>query len=167
MSFADSALADSPVNGRWLWLSRLLFFGIGLIAFCTATSATDSRAIIIQNDKGGAVTERAELIRDYRSAGTSVEIRGSFCLSSCTMYLGLPETCVTPQTVFGFHGPSSRHYGIALNPAAFEHWSQIMADHYPEPLRSWFLSKGRHRIVGFYEYLGSDLIRMGIRRCIG
>lgn len=81
------------------------------------------------------------------------------------MYLGLGSTCVAPNTVFGFHGPSSRMYGISLPPDVFEHWSSVMASHYPEPLRSWFLKKGRYLTVGFYKYSGRQLINMGIREC--
>ncbi len=165
MPCVDSACADTPV-------SRRLFRFAGLILLATALSghsgtAATNWAVIVRNDRGGAVAERAMLIQRYKTNGTKVEIRGDFCLSSCTMFLSLPGTCVAPETVFGFHGPSSRIYGIALSPSDFDHWSRVMADHYPEPLKSWFLSKGRHRIVGFYEYSGAELVNMGIQGCSG
>lgn len=81
------------------------------------------------------------------------------------MYLALPKACVTPDAVLGFHGPSSRIYGISLPPESFEHWSRVMAAHYPEPIKTWFLKKGRFRTVGFYMYSGQQLIDMGIRQC--
>ena len=129
-----------------------------------ASSATDN-TIIIHDDRGGGVVERARLIQTYQADGTRIEIRGNYCLSACTMFLSLRDTCVLPKTKFGFHGPSSRLYGISLSPASFEHWSKVMARHYPEPLRTWFIDEGRFRTVGFYEFSGRDLINMGISRC--
>ena len=41
----------------------------------------------------------------------------------------------------------------------------VMAAHYPEPLKSWFLKKGRYLTVGFYKYSGRQLINIGIREC--
>jgi hypothetical protein len=121
--------------------------------------------VVIRNDKGGGVVDRVRIIRRYQVSGTHIEIRGNYCLSACTLYLNLPNTCVSPQTLFGFHGPSSRVYGISLDAAAFDYWSRIMADHYPEPLRSWFLTTGRHRTVGFHGFSGNDLIQLGIAQC--
>ncbi len=122
-------------------------------------------AIVIGNDRGGSVEARLTTLRHLRNSGTRVEIRGDYCLSACTMYLGLANVCTTPRTVFGFHGPSSEIYGIGLTPAAFEHWSQVMARHYPEPIRSWYLSVARNRTMGFYSVRGSDLIEMGVVAC--
>ncbi|MFV2038368.1 MAG: hypothetical protein ACC646_12335, partial [Paracoccaceae bacterium] len=84
-----------------------------------ANMSADARAghtIVVRNDAGGSVQQRARLIRQYRADGTRLEIRGDFCMSACTMYLGLDNTCIAPDTVFGFHGPSSPIYGIALPP---------------------------------------------------
>lgn len=130
-----------------------------------ATGYRSGNRMIVRNDRGGNVAHRAQEISQLRQRGTRVEIRGEYCMSACTMYLGLRDTCVSPNTVFGFHGPSSPNYGIALMPAEFEHWSQVMASHYPAGLRSWFLREGRNTITGFHKMRGRDLIRMGIARC--
>lgn len=166
--FGKSAAADSPRSDRWPWSGFLLVaaFGLGiLLPDNIPVRAAGSRIIVVLNDQGGSVIERARLIRRYRAQGTQLEIRGQFCMSACTMYLGLSTTCVAPDTVFGFHGPSSRIYGIGLRPELFEYWSRIMANHYPEPLKSWFLKTGRHRTVGFNTYYGHQLIGMGIKAC--
>ncbi len=163
MPSIDSAYADSSFWRRWFRFSGLVLLAIALAGH--SGSAATNRAVIIQNDRGGAVIERLEIIQQYRASNTRVEIRGDYCLSSCTMFLGLPNICIAPDTVFGFHGPSSRIYGIALSAESFNHWSQIMADQYPEPLKAWFLRKGRHRIVGFLEFSGAELINMGIQQC--
>lgn len=164
---------DSPVLGAvFPWaksVGRHLAVVFGVVAclylFGFPGHAATGHSVIIQDDRGGAVIERVRIIENYRQTGTRVEIRGDYCLSACTLYLGLPDTCVAPETVFGFHGPSSPVYGVSLAPQTFDRWSRVMAEHYPKPIRAWFLREGRHRTVGFYNYSGSDLIRMGIKRC--
>jgi hypothetical protein len=160
----DSAFADSCT----LWIRRLLSLQTAMITgliLCGTLRANAAQIVVVQDDPGGAVDDRARLVQSYRKSGKQVETRSGYCLSSCTMFLGLGTTCIAADAVFGFHGPSSRMYGVSLPPDAFEHWSGIMAAHYPEPLKSWFLRKGRYLTVGFYKYSGRQLIDMGIREC--
>ncbi len=166
---ADSAAAvvSKFAIGPCLTGKTGMGFLLGLLFFCLPLNAATNHTVVIRNDVGGGVMERAKLIQTYQKNGTRIEIRGQFCMSACTMYLRLHDTCVTPNTVFGFHGPSSQVYGIALSSASFDRWSRVMADHYPEPLRSWFLQEGRHRIVGFHQFSGHDLIGFGVPRCQG
>lgn len=159
--------AESRVVARWrIRFIRLSLLTLSLLLVANISAAAGAgRTIVVRNDAGGSVVQRARLIRQYRANGTRLEIRGDFCMSACTMYLGLGNTCVAPDTVFGFHGPSSPIYGIALPPRVFERWSRIMADSYPEPLRTWFWETGRQRIVGFQTFRGAQLIEMGITAC--
>lgn len=120
--------------------------------------------LVVNNDSGGNMAARVAQIDALRNSGTPVEIRGG-CMSACTMYLALRATCVSPSATLGFHGPSSQYYGIALPQKEFEHWSRIMANHYPEPLRSWFLREGRNITVGFHRISGRELIRLGVPQC--
>ena len=133
------------------------------------TGARLANVVVIGNDKGGNVAERLRRIQRLQAEGAEVQIRGEYCLSACTLYLGLENVCVLPETVFGFHGPSSRLYGVALRPASFERWSRRMADLYPKPLRSWFLNVARKRITGFEMLSGREIIALGagIRNCRG
>lgn len=119
--------------------------------------------LIVRNDPGGVVSKRANEINQLRAKGIRVELRGQVCLSSCTMYLGLPNTCVFKGTTFGFHGPS--YYGTKLSDNDFEYWSQVIASHYPPRLRNWFMSTARYKISDYYRVKGSELIRMGVREC--
>lgn len=134
------------------------------LTLAQSSAATSSSAImIIGNDQGGLVSRRAAEISRILAQGTHVEIRGQVCYSACTMYLGMPDTCVLPQTSFGFHGPS--HYGRQLSARDFEYWSQVIASHYPAPLRSWYLAEGRTRISDYFTITGTELIRLGVRQC--
>lgn len=119
---------------------------------------------VVTHDPGGQIDDRAREIARLMRQGARVELRGG-CWSACTMYLALPGTCVSPGAVLGFHGPASTTYGLGLSPDVFERASRLMADHYPEPLRSWFLRKGRNVTVGFYRFSGVQLIEMGIPKC--
>ncbi len=137
------------------------------VAFLTAQPSQGAKprnAIVVQNDGGGNMANRVAQVQQLRRSGKPVEIRGN-CMSACTMYLGLRNTCVTPGARLGFHGPSSRYYGIALPREEFEYWSRVMANHYPSQLRSWYMREGRNIIVGYHHISGRELIRMGVPRC--
>ncbi|KQB17263.1 hypothetical protein H9N28_06240 [Rhodobacter capsulatus] len=118
--------------------------------------------IIVTADRGGYLGKRSDQIDRMRSMGQRVELRGT-CLSACTMYLSLPNVCVAPDAVLGFHGPSKN--GIPLPQRDFDYWSQVMARNYSEPLRSWFMTKARYITNGYYKVSGAELIRMGYPQC--
>ncbi len=118
---------------------------------------------VVGNDRGGYLHDRLIELENLQRNRVSVEIRGRVCFSTCTMFLGLPDTCVDPETTFGFHGPSQS--GRRLSQEDFDYFSKVMADFYPEPLKSWFMNKGRNRISGVYKIKGAEIIRMGIAPC--
>lgn len=129
----------------------------------TASPAQDRGVVVIRDDPGGRIVARLHEIDRILATGQRVEIRGRFCHSTCTMMIGLPGTCVSAGTRFGFHGPS--FLGVPMSARQFDYWSWQMARFYPPPLRDWFMRTGRHRIDGLYELSGVELIRMGIREC--
>ena len=118
---------------------------------------------VISNDRGGSVAQRVHEVRFLRRTGQPVQITGRVCLSSCTMLLSLAGTCIFPETIFGFHGPS-RH-GRPLKPETFDAVSKLIAAHYPAAVRQWYMAVARHRIDGHYEVPGYDLIAAGVRAC--
>ena len=129
-----------------------------------ATAQTQSREpFVVGNDRGGSIKERLYQLHKLRSTGQRVEIRGRICYSTCTMLLGLPETCVLPETQFGFHGPSLN--GRRLAPDRFEYFSRVIAQYYPRPLRDWYMDTGRKRLNRIYRISGSEIIAMGIQAC--
>ena len=146
---------------RQLVVVFCLLIPAGAAAQMTLANGT----VVIGNDRGGVVKERLIELRNLRATGQPVEIRGNICYSTCTMLIGLPQTCVAPSTTFGFHGPSS--YGRPLPPSEFDHVSRVMAHYYPEPIKTWFLQEGRNRINGVYHISGAELIRFGVSSCAG
>lgn len=139
---------------RWAAVVGCLVFG---------TMASGQQVIVIGDDMGGIVAPRVNEIRRINATGARVEIRGEVCLSSCTMYLGAGNLCVSPDTDFGFHGPSL--FGADLPPQDFEYWSQVIAEHYNAPLRDWFMREARYRQLWHYTVTGEELIRIGYPSC--
>ena len=152
-------VANNTVSGRFNMLAAALLASI----LGSATTGHAADALVVRSDRGGYLHDRLIEIENLQRNGIHVEIRGRVCYSTCTMYLGLPGTCVDPETTFGFHGPSRS--GRRLAPADFDYFSQVMAEYYPEPLKTWFMDKGRNRINGIYKIKGAEIIRMGIPAC--
>lgn len=134
-----------------------------ILTVLAATSVAAQGVTIIGNDRGGLVGERARIVDSFRAGGERIEIRGNLCYSACTMYLGAGDVCVSPDTTFGFHGPSRN--GTPLAPASFDHWSRVMARYYNEPLRQWFMSEGRHTRTDVYRLSGRQIINLGYAQC--
>ena len=72
---------------------------------------------------------------------------------------------MAPTARLGFHGPSSSIRGLPLPWSEFERVTEVMASHYPGPLRRWFLHEARMRLEGYYEVSGREAIRLGARAC--
>ncbi|WP_051357899.1 hypothetical protein [Leisingera caerulea] len=136
---------------------KKLFF----ILFSFAAQAA-AEPHVVHSDRGGSLAARLEEISRIKAAGEPVEIRGRVCFSTCTMFLGVPGTCVSPKTIFGFHGPSRG--GRRLSRKNFDYFSRVMASYYPGRLADWFLKSGRFRIHGVYKIQGSELIRQGLAK---
>ncbi len=119
--------------------------------------------MVVRNDRGGLLRDRLIELGKLRRSRRPVEISGAVCYSTCTMFLGLPQTCISPRTTFGFHGPST--FGRALDPTAFDRATRVIASYYPQPLRSWYLNTGRYKIKSMYKLKGQQIISMGIRAC--
>ena len=155
-------------------IKRLVRMGlvcaVGLFPFSIPEPAgAETRAswqqepLIIRNDRGGLLKKRLRELNQLRRTGRPVRIEGGICYSTCTMFLGLPQTCVSPRTTFGFHGPSS--YGRPLDPEVFTQASKIIARHYPPALQDWYMETGRHKLRSLYRIDAQQIIAMGIKSC--
>lgn len=160
-TFAQCGISKPPdaVTRPLLYIILSMFFSImpGL------ADARQRPLHIVMNDRGGVVSQRQKEIETIRISGTRVEIRGAVCLSSCTMYLGSPDVCVSPKTSFGFHGPTD--HGRPLKKRQFDYWSNIIAAYYPKKLSNWYMQTARYRLQGYYSLSGAQLIEMGFKSC--
>lgn len=132
---------------------------IGTVIFWGFVGVSCARSETITHDMGGSVSARLEQMQTL----SGVRIVGA-CYSSCTMLLGLPDTCVTRSARLGFHGPSTRS-GIPLPHSEWDRVSRVMADQYPPMLRLWFLTTGRMNTGAVAVIGGRELINMGVKEC--
>lgn len=151
---------DLAIPSRGIMRAALIM-GIGAIGSGQAHASL--RPYVIGSDRGGFLRDRQLEIRRIQASGQPIEIRGAICYSTCTMFLGLPQTCISAETVFGFHGPSRS--GTRLPTEDFDRYSRLISQDYPKPLRDWFMKKGRKRINGVHRIKGTEIIRMGVKEC--
>ncbi len=139
------------------------------VAFATvlalgAALATPAPAMTVTDDRGGSVSARMRQVAQLSARGTEVRITGT-CISACTLFLGVPNACVSPSARLGFHGPSTRTSGLPLPRAEYERISLQMAAMYPPALRQWFITSARAYTEDYVLITGQDAIAMGARRC--
>jgi hypothetical protein len=147
---------------------------LGSVLLVTALLASPSYAarpkskvpgatIIINGDPGGSVRKRYGEIQQINRLGQRVEIRRGACMSSCTMFLGVQNVCVTPQAVLGFHGPY--RFGSKLTQVEFDRWSKVISAHYPPAIKTWYMTSARYNTRKPSKLSGVELIRLGVRKC--
>jgi hypothetical protein len=143
-------------------LTVLGFLGMSV---SPALSQTDPSGLVyrIGNDRGGPLGPRMKVIDNLKNSGQPVEIVGRVCISSCTLFLGLDNVCVSARTSFGFHGPSSS--GVPLPTETQKYWSDRVATYYPDNIRTWFLKDVQYEIEKIYWISGKEMIRYGIKEC--
>lgn len=120
---------------------------------------------IIHYDMGGSVEQRIHEVERLRASGAWVRIEGT-CVSACTLYLGLANSCVAPNARLGFHGPRTQIVGIPMPRKDFDRLSRRMATYYPSQIRRWFLSEARMITQDYYIITGAQAAAMGARLCI-
>ncbi|WP_282119721.1 hypothetical protein [Ruegeria atlantica] len=124
-----------------------------------------SKEIQVGNDPGGRIVDRMVQIEIANRTNAQFQIIGDFCHSSCTMLLGADEVCISPETIFGFHGPH-RSNRKKMTADEFDRKSASLSSYYPNPVRNWFMSKAR--FAGPNELLfvtGEYLIGLGVQEC--
>lgn len=136
---------------------------IGAAIFWGAVGVSCARSETIRHDMGGSVSARVEHLAHTTGP---IRIVGA-CYSACTLSLGHPQVCVSPDARLGFHGPSTR----SVLPLPREEWERVsreMADHYPPKVRLWFLTTGRFLSAQHMRVMrGAELIGMGVKECRG
>ena len=143
----------------WMFL-----VGIPLCIVSWAIVVTADTRTIDANDYGGSIAKYVAAVDRHNDNGDRVELTASVCESACTLYLGVSDVCVAPSALFGFHSPQIATRGLALLPSERVRLVNVMANHYPEPLRQWFLSGPAHQIKPMY-LTGKELIAMGFPAC--
>lgn len=137
-----------------MWLGHAFVWAV--VFYCALAWAVFAKTV--HHDLGGSVQQRVEQMQGM----DGVRIAGD-CMSACTLYLGLPGTCVTRQARLGFHSPSTT-IGLPLVPEEWERVTRLMAAHYPQGIAEWWLRKARFS-GDMLVLSGEQVARMGARLC--
>jgi hypothetical protein len=84
-------------------IKHLLVLALMLTA---STAPARAETIVIQDDWGGNVLQY-QARRKQLAKADLVRLQGH-CNSACTIFISLPNACVGPKAIFGFHGASPK-----------------------------------------------------------
>lgn len=165
--YNDAPFAQSlnlSALGRAIAITALLLSTLATPVYAARPKSQKPGAtIIVYRDPGGSVRDRYNEIQKINALGQKVEIRNGACMSSCTMLLGVHDVCVTPDAIFGFHGPY--RFGSTLTPEEFDQWSRVISSHYPIAVQNWYMQKARYKTYTASRLSGAELIRLGVNQC--
>jgi len=137
-----------------MWL--LPIFALSLVFWATAIFGQT-----VTYDMGGSIKARLEEMQ-----GMSGVVIDGECFSACTLYLGLPETCVTSRAKLGLHSPKTKLSGYIM-PLPKDEWeslTQLMSTYYPEKISEWYMAEARHS-TDIVTITGEQAVAMGAKAC--
>lgn len=115
-----------------------------LLAASLAPPAAEARSggapIVINDNRGGNVMEAVQFRQKLAASGRPVQITG-YCRSACTIYITLPNACLSPKATVGFHAP--RIPGTTIIPPIVD---QIMASYYRNGILQRWNSEWKHSL---------------------
>jgi len=126
-------------------------------------AAKSNHVVTIGSDPGGVITDRIDDIIALLESGSGVRIAGAYCYSSCTMYLKIPNSCISHGTVFGFHAPGNPHRPMSEH--EFTQFSKLIGSYYNDDLRDWYMRVGRHKTSGLITMTGTEVAEFGYQIC--
>lgn len=137
---------------------------LSLIAalMCATAAAADGQKLRVQYDAadtpfrpglpqaiGGSVQGFADRVNKLNAQGRRVEIDMFACASACTYFLLADRVCVTPSTLFQFHGPQNMVLALLSIPGPTNmHDAAIMQRDYNSRwpgLGDWFTERAAHK----------------------
>lgn len=121
---------------------------------------------VVRHDYGGRVEPYVARLAMAEGRGEAVRIGPVECDSSCTLFLGAANSCVSPGAVFGFHAP---WIGGPNGGVVDRQMTALFASAYTPPLRKIFLRHVRNshgRAPGpLLKITGAQLANYGYRLC--
>lgn len=110
--------------------------------------------IVIRDNRGGNVVQMMAYRSQLAASGRQVQIRG-VCNSACTMLTTLPNACLGPGAMIGFHAP--RIPNTQVIPPIVD---QLMATTYRNGIRARWFNEWRHSLtiksITAQEYVALD-----------
>lgn len=141
---------------------------LGLAGMMTLVlSSTSANAFDVTSpDLGGRVEPYAARLAIAAARGEPIRIGPTECDSSCTLYLASPRSCVSANSVFGFHAP---WFGSPDAGVVDQRMTALFAHSYKPALRRIFLAHVRR--TGYaapgpmLRITGRQLAALGYRLC--
>jgi hypothetical protein len=132
---------------------------VAAICLVLATSAMAAGSIA-GYEYGGPAARFDAVVHQYNASGDLFRIDGH-CQSSCTLFLGIRNVCITPAASLLFHAAHDDRR------VKSEFWTRHFLDAYNDKLRSYLLARhALDEVEKFYTISGSDMIRLfGYRPC--
>lgn len=124
---------------RILMAAALALAGCGNAIPSLPAPAPD-QPYVVKSAPGGNIMDHVALRGDLKRSGVPVQIMGR-CASSCTILYSLPNACLGPDAVLGFHGASSP---IGISEAIS---NRQLASYYRAGIKAGFLN-GWSKITG-------------------
>ena len=120
--------------------------------------------VIVGNHPGGYLYGTIADVEDINTLSLPVRITGDFCVSSCTLFLGADDVCISRTTRFGFHKPGN-YVGLGqISSKVAWRATYRVAEYFNPSLSAWWLRTGSKS--SSLKYLtGLELIRMGYNEC--
>lgn len=131
---------------------RFLICAIAALGLVACTDRRDSpvgdETYVVERDGGGQIISAIADRRQLEAWGGRVEINGR-CLSSCAIFTTLPNACLGPDAIIGFHGSNVPGFGLALAPY-FRNGIREMF------LSDWIFINGPTHKITAQEYVALD-----------
>jgi len=126
---------------------------LALVVALGAASTSMAQARTITSDVGGSIKRFQQQFKIAAQQNQPFRIKGT-CLSACTIFLGLPNVCVYPNAVLGFHGAWPK----VANAAQQRRADMVMGQYLPSVLKELYDTKWRHHGANSFERLSGRLI---------
>jgi hypothetical protein len=108
---------------------------------------------------GGQFKDFDPIVAQHKQSGELFRIEGH-CQSACTLFLGLRNVCIDPDSTLLFHAGHDRNRNITASATAH------LMSAYNASLRSYLVSNHYMDTLEFHTISGRDMIqKFGYREC--
>lgn len=116
----------------------------------------------VQDDLGGVVWDRAQIISNMNKEQHPLAIRGVACASACLMYLALNDVCVDRGVTFYMHGLVDLTKGRAPpDEATVNLVTQVYLKHLPQGMRERWSSEVKGRPLKYHKITAQEAVSRG------
>jgi hypothetical protein len=113
----------------------------------------------VGNDGGGAIRDYYFNMLDKYHGGFTIRFNGE-CRSACTLYLAIPNKCVTPNAIFKFHSP----WGLGASPNQIQAARNFLMTVYPKWVKDWIKANNALKTI-LYTTMPYSYVIQHVKQC--